>query len=447
MEQSLFENFDNYTSNSSQEEVKEELISFVPLAARIRPRNFSEYFGQEHLLAKGKLLRKAIDSDSFHSIILYGPPGSGKTTLAELIASITGSVFVRLSGVLSTVSDLRKEIFAASSRLHNSRKKTIIFIDEIHRFNRAQQDVLLPDIEKGTIRFIGATTQNPFFFIVSPLLSRSLIFKLEALDKESISKIILHAISDDRAFPGKSIKISEEALNFLAENCEGDARRALNALEIAVLTSSKDSPEIFISKDDAVSSLQEKALDYGDDGHYDTISAFIKSMRGSDPDSAIYWLAKMLYAGEDIMFIARRIVIFASEDIGNADPKALEIAVAAMKAVEMIGMPEARIILAQAVTYCASAPKSNASYIAIDEAMNDIKENRIQAVPLHLKDSHYKGAEKLGHGKDYKYPHDFNGAFVEQDYMPLKKIYYRPKDSGFEIKIKEKLSKLRDGNK
>lgn len=445
MEQGLFDNnFFDTKCNNSDEGRTGETSCRQPLAARVRPHNFSQYIGQEHLLAEDKLLRKAIESDSFHSIIFYGPPGCGKTSLAELIAEISGSAFIRMSGVLSTVSDLRKEIRSSENRMSNSRRGTIIFIDEIHRFNRAQQDVLLPHIEKGTIRFIGATTQNPFFFIVSPLLSRSLIFKLEPLSKKDIAKIILAAASDERGFPGLKIEIEEKALDFLAESSEGDARRALNALEIAVLTARKNEDKVFISFEDAQSSMQEKAVDYGDDGHYDTASAFIKSMRGSDPDSAIYWLAKMLYAGEDIMFIARRIVIFASEDIGNADPRALQIALSAMQAVEMIGMPEARIILAQAVTYCASAPKSNASYLAIDEAMKDIRDNRIQPVPLHLRDSHYKGAEKLGHGDGYKYPHDFKDVFVQQDYMPIKKIYYKPKDSGLEIKIKEKLSKLRD---
>jgi putative ATPase len=403
---------------------------------------FSQFIGQNHVISDGNLLRRAIESDSFHSIILSGPPGCGKTSLAELIATVTKSVFIRLSGVLSSVSDLRKEIMAAEIR-HRNGRRTIIFIDEIHRFNRAQQDVLLPDIEKGTIRFIGATTQNPFFYVIGPLLSRSLLFKLEPLSLEDISRIIKNAISNERAFPGLSIKISDDALDFIAKNCEGDARRALNALEIAVLTSGKKENNVNIVKADAISSMQEKAVEYGDDGHYDTASAFIKSMRGSDPDSAIYWLAKMLHAGEDIMFIARRIVIFASEDIGNADPRALQVAVAAMKAIEMIGMPEARIILSHAVTYCASAPKSNASYLAIDAALKDIQENRAQVVPQHLRDSHYQGATKFGHGKDYKYPHDFDGAFVEQDYMRVKTKYYAPTDRGYEAKIKAQLASLR----
>ncbi|HPN83921.1 MAG TPA: replication-associated recombination protein A [Victivallales bacterium] len=438
MDQNLFENLEGHTVDAFSAEGADCGSSTslpIPLAARLRPMSFSQFFGQKHIIAEDKLLRRAIESDSFHSIILSGPPGSGKTSLAELIATVTGSVFVRLSGVISSVSDLRKEIAAADLRRRNGRR-TIIFIDEIHRFNRAQQDVLLPDIEKGTIRFIGATTQNPFFYVVGPLLSRSLLFKLEALSKEDISEIISSALSDERAFPRLRIEISDDAVEFIATNCEGDARRALNALEIAVMTGKKAGETVTISKADAESSMQEKAIEYGDDGHYDTASAFIKSMRGSDPDSAVYWLAKMLHAGEDIMFIARRIVIFASEDIGNADPRALEIAVSAMKAVEMIGMPEARIILSQAVTYCASSPKSNASYVAIDAAMSDIKEGRVQPVPTHLRDSHYKGAAKLGHGEGYKYPHDFKGASVDQDYMCVKKIYYNPSERGHEAKIK-----------
>lgn len=413
-----------------------------PLAARLRPSGFSQFFGQSHVIGDGKLLRKAIESDSFHSIILSGPPGCGKTSLAELVAGVTGSAFIRLSGVLSTVADLRKEIAAAANRLRNGRR-TIVFIDEIHRFNRAQQDVLLPDIEKGTIRFIGATTQNPFFYVVGPLLSRSLLFRLEPLSEGDVSGIIRNALSDPRSFPGTDVEISDDAVQFIAENCEGDARRALNALEIAVLAGTRDGSCVRISKADAESSMQEKAVEYGDDGHYDTASAFIKSMRGSDPDSAVYWLAKMLHAGEDIRFIARRIVIFASEDVGNADPRALQLAVSAMKAVEMIGMPEARIILSQAVTYCASAPKSNASYLAVDAAMKDVRENRVQPVPLHLRDSHYKGAAQLGHGEGYKYPHDHEGGHVEQDYMCVRKVYYEPKDIGLETKIREKLSRIR----
>jgi putative ATPase len=413
----------------------------MPLAARMRPRSFNTFAGQSHIIGEGKLLRKSIESDSFYSIIFCGPPGTGKTSLAELIAGVTDSAFIRLSGALSTVAELRREIASAAIRKKNG-KNTIIFIDELHRFNRAQQDVLLSDIERGTIRFIGATTQNPFFYVNPPLLSRSLLFKLEPLSADDVRSIIGAALSGKDTFPGLEVKISDDALNFIATGCEGDARRALNALEIAALTAKRDKNVVEISKADAESSMQEKAVEYGDDGHYDTASAFIKSMRGSDPDAAVYWLAKMLQAGEDIMFIARRIAIFAAEDVGNADPRALQIAVAAMQAIEMIGMPEARIILSQAVTYCATAPKSNASYMAIESALKDIRENRVQPVPVHLRDSHYKGAAKLGHGAGYKYPHDYQGSRVEQDYMGVPKKYYEPSESGYEIRIKERMEAL-----
>lgn len=437
MENSLF---DIQSEAESCAKDVETLLSKMPLAARLRPTNFSEYIGQEHILSPGKLLRRAIDSDSFTSIILFGPPGTGKTSLAELIAGVTNSVFVRLSGVISNVPELRKEIQNAIYRRANSGKKTIVFIDEIHRFNRAQQDVLLPFIENGSIRFIGATTQNPYFYVVGPLISRSLVFRLEALSKNEIKRILSNAINSEKGFPGKSIILDEEASEFLAEICEGDARRALNALEIAALTTVPDSNGcIRIDISAARESVQSKAVSYGDDGHYDTASALIKSMRGSDPDAALYWLAKMLEAGEDISFIARRIVIFASEDIGNADPRAITLAVNAMQAVEMIGMPEARIILAQAVTYCATAPKSNASYAGIEAALDDIRNERVQPVPLHIRDSHYNGAKKLGHGEGYKYPHNEVGHFCVQDYMSVPKKYYHPAEIGYEAKIKERI--------
>ena len=373
-----------------------------PLAARLRPLSFDEYTGQKHILAEGKLLRRAIDSDSFTSIILSGPPGVGKTSLAELIARLSNAAFIRLSGVASSVADIRNEISASVHRKTNVGRNTILFIDEIHRFNRAQQDVLLPDIENGNIRFVGATTQNPFFYVNGPLLSRSLVFKLESLSKEDIASLVQRAITDKRGFP--------------------DKKGAIN-----------------ISAEIAHESIQEKPVDYGDDGHYDTASAFIKSMRGSDPDAAVYWLAKMLHAGEDIRFIARRIVIFASEDVGNADPRAISLAVNAMQAVEMIGMPEARIILAQAVTYCATAPKSNASYLAVSAALDDVKNERVQAVPKHLRDSHYKGAKTMGHGEGYVYPHDAKGHFAVQDYLGVSRKYYSPGEAGYESKIKERI--------
>ncbi len=411
-----------------------------PLAARLRPMNFDEYVGQKHILAEGKLLRRAIDSDSFTSIILSGPPGVGKTSIAELIAKMTNAAFIRLSGVASSVGDIRNEIATAVVRRKSSGRKTILFIDEIHRFNRAQQDVLLPDIENGNIRFIGATTQNPFFYVNGPLLSRSLVFKLEALSEDDIACLIAKAVTDIRGFSDKKIKLEPDALTFLAKSCEGDARRALNAIEIAVLTTRPDKKGFtVISKEVAHESIQEKPVEYGDDGHYDTASAFIKSMRGSDADAAVYWLAKMLHAGEDIRFIARRIVIFASEDVGNADPRAITVALNAMQAVEMIGMPEARIILAQAVTYCATAPKSNASYKAVDAALDDVRNERVQAVPKHLRDSHYKGSKTMGHGEGYVYPHDEDGHFAVQEYMGVAKRYYTPSETGYESKIRERI--------
>ena len=416
-------------------------FSGAPLPARMRPRTFDEYIGQRHLLEEGKLLKRAIDADRFASIILYGPPGTGKTTLSELIANVTDSAFVRLSGVSSNVGDIRKEIEYAVQRRNFANRRTILFIDEIHRFNKAQQDVLLPDIENGNIRFIGATTHNPNFYVIGPLLSRSLVFKLESLTDEDITVLIKRALKDERGFGEGEfpIEITDEACKFLAQSSEGDARKALNALEIAATTTAPENGVITITLEVAEDSIQQKSLQYGDDGHYDTASAFIKSMRGSDPDAALYWLAKMLHAGEDIRFIARRIVIFASEDIGNADPRAITVAVNAMQAVEMIGMPEARIILGQAVTYCATAPKSNASYAGIDAALADIREERVQPVPKHLRDSHYKGAASMGHGEGYIYPHSENEGFAVQDYLGVPKTYYKPANTGYETRIKERI--------
>ncbi|OGV49968.1 MAG: AAA family ATPase [Lentisphaerae bacterium GWF2_44_16] len=411
-----------------------------PLAARMRPRSIDEFVGQKHILENGKLLRRAIDSDRFTSIILSGPPGTGKTSLSELIAQSTRSAFVRLSGVISTVADIRKEILKAVQRKKINGQKTVVFIDEIHRFNKAQQDVLLPDVENGNIRLIGATTHNPHFYVIGPLLSRSLLFQLEPLSEEDIKAIIRRAVTDKRGFGEQKVNFSEEALAFLASICEGDARKSLNAAEIAVMTTPPGENGIInIDLAAAEASIQKKAIVYGDDGHYDTASAFIKSMRGSDPDAAVYWLAKMLHAGEDIRFIARRITIFASEDIGNADPRALTLAVSAMQAIEMIGMPEARIILSHAVTYCATAPKSNSSCVAIDAALSDIKSGRVVPVPKHLRDSHYSGAKQMGYGKDYKYPHNYEGNFTVQDYLGVGKKYYEPSENGYESKIKERI--------
>lgn len=412
----------------------------VPLPARLRPLTFEEYAGQKHLLAPGKLLRRAIDADRFSSIILSGPPGIGKTSLAELIAKMTDSAFIRLSGVISTVSDIRREIAAAVQRKSGTGRKTILFIDEIHRFNKAQQDVLLPDVESGNIRLVGATTHNPVFYVIGPLLSRSLVFQLEPLSQDDIKELIGKAISDERGFPGKKIEITPDAAEFLSSICEGDARKALNALEIAVLTThGKDDNYIYIDLAAAEASIQKKALNYGEDGHYDTASAFIKSMRGSDPDAAVYWLAKMLAAGEDIRFIARRIVIFASEDVGNADPRALEVAVNAMNACDMIGMPEARIILSQAVTYCATAPKSNAAYMAINSALGDVENERVVPVPRALRDPHSAVGAFTPKEGSYKYPHDFKDNFVKQDYLGVDKKYYLPSTHGHEAKIRERM--------
>ncbi|MEI6055620.1 MAG: replication-associated recombination protein A [Lentisphaerota bacterium] len=416
-----------------------EMPRHAPLAARLRPESLNEFFGQEHLISHGKLLRKAIESDTFSSIILYGPPGVGKTSLAEIIAKTTDSAFVRLSGVSSKKSDLRSEIASAITRKDLVNKKTIVFIDELHRFNRAQQDSLLPDIENGNIRFIGATTQNPYFFIVSPLLSRSLVFQLKPLPKQEIKKLIERAISTSDAFNSNAVKIEQDAMSFLCEICEGDARRALNTLELAVAVSPKVNSLATVTLQIVQEAVQKKSVNYGKDEHYDTISAFIKSMRGSDPDAAIYWLAKMLNAGEDIMFIARRITIFASEDIGNADPRAIQVATSIMQAVEMIGMPEARILLAQAVTYCATAPKSNASYLAIDQAIEDVENNRTEVVPIYLR-SKYCPSTGEAKGENYMYPHDHENKIVEQSYIGVKKNFYKPNDIGFESKIKERIN-------
>ncbi|MGB9821813.1 replication-associated recombination protein A [Thermodesulfovibrio sp.] len=405
-----------------------ESIKKQPLAYRMTPRNLDEYVGQHHILSEGKLLRRAIDSDRIASLILYGPPGTGKTALARIIANKTKAHFQWLNATTLNIEEIRKQIFAAKQRLSKG-EKTILFIDEIHRLSRISQDALLPDIEEGNIILIGATTENPFFYLNSALVSRSHVFELKPLTEQEIITILKRALSDkERGFGELKIEITPEALLHLAKSSEGDARKALSALEIAVLTTQPDSAGIIrIDTKIAEESIQKKHIVYdkAGDEHYDTASAFIKSMRGSDPDAAVYWLAKMIYAGEDPRFIARRIVIAASEDVGLADPMALVVATSAAQAVEFVGMPEARIILAQAAIYVALAPKSNACYRAIEEALNDIEADRSFQVPEHLKDSHYKGAKRLGHGKGYKYPHDY-GGYVEQDYLPEKKKYYKP---------------------
>ena len=421
-------------------ETEAENGSGMPLAARLRPRSLDEYVGQRHLLEPGRLLRRAIDADRFSSIILSGPPGTGKTSLAEVIARMTDSEFIRLSGVTSSVADVRREIAAAVKRRRSSGRRTILFIDESHRFSRSQQDSLLPDVENGNVRLIGATTHNPHFYVVGALLSRSLVFRLEPLSQEEIRTLLNRATGDERSFPGRKVELEPQAADFLATACEGDARRALNALEVAALTTDPDDAGVTrVTLAEAEASIQQKMIVYGDDGHYDTASAFIKSMRGSDPDAAVYYLAKMLHAGEDIRFIARRLTIFAAEDVGNADPRALELCTAAMQAVEMIGLPEAKLILAQATTYCATAPKSNASYAALEAAATDVEQERVQPIPVRLRDAHYAGAKAEGIGKDYLYPHDYPGGFVPQEYLSVDKRYYEPKEIGYEARIRERV--------
>lgn len=399
-----------------------------PLSYRMCPRTLEEYTGQGHILGEGKLLRRTIESDKITSLILYGPPGTGKTALARIIAAKTNAHFEWLNAATSGLEELRKVIQAARTR-KTGNLRTILFLDEIHRFNKLQQDALLPDVEEGNIILVAATVENPFFYVNSALLSRSHVFELKPLTEDNILKILAKALQDrERGFGSLKIKAEDNALAHIARMSDGDARKALSALEIAVLTTAPDKGGfVNITVPVAEESIQKKIVVYDKKGdqHYDTISAFIKSMRGSDADAVIYYLAKMLYAGEDPRFIARRIVICASEDVGNADPMALVIATTTLRAVEFIGMPEARIPLAQAALYIANAPKSNASYRAIEAALDDVKNEQTLEVPDHLKDAHYPGAKQLGHGKDYKYPHDF-GGYVEQDYLPKKKKYYEP---------------------
>jgi len=417
-----------------------------PLAARMRPRSLAEFAGQTHILGPGQLLRRAIEADRIQSLIFYGPPGTGKTSLAQIIARHTKSKFERLSGAESNVADMRRVLSAAANRLENTGQPTILFIDEIHRFNKAQQDVLLPDVESGVVRLIGATTHNPFFFVNSPLVSRSQIFELRPLSEDELFSLLQRALDDtERGLGRLKIRADENALRHLAKISDGDARKALNALEIAALTTAPDKKGVVhIDLAAAEQSIQKKAVVYDDeDAHYDTISAFIKSMRGSDPDAALYWLAKMIHAGEDPRFIARRIVICAAEDVGLADPMALVLANAALQVSEFVGWPEARIPLAEATVYVATANKSNSAYLAIDAALEDVKSGRTLPVPEHLRDTHYQGAERLGHGKGYEYAHDHPGHFVAQDYLGADKIYYEPTEQGVEKKIKERVEKWR----
>lgn len=422
----------------------------APLAARMRPQTLEEIAGQDQILGPGKLLRRAIESDRLGSLILYGPPGCGKTSLAEVIAQVTRRHFEKTSGVLANVAVLRDLLQAADQRRRRGGEdsETILFVDEIHHFNKSQQDILLPYVEDGIIILICATVYNPFFFVNSPLTSRSQIFELLPLGEEAIITLLKRALTDERGLKGLPLDVAAEALAHLARFCEGDARRALNALEIAALTTPPNAKgRIAITRAEAEDSIQKKAVVYDrdDDGHYDTISAFIKSVRGSDPNAAVYWLAKMIYAGEDPRFIARRLIILASEDIGNADPRALLLAVSGLHAVEFVGLPEARIILSHVTTYLACAPKSNAAYLAIDQALADVKEGRVLPVPKALRGAGYKGAQRLGH-TGYKYAHDYPGHFVDQPYIPTSASYYQPTSQGYEQTLKlrlEQWAKLR----
>ena len=423
------------------------LSSAEPLSVRMQPRTLEEFVGQEHFLGPGKLLRRMIQADRLSSVIFYGPPGTGKTALASVIANVTSADFYRVNAATIGVKEIRSILQTARQLLTANGKRTVLFIDELHRFNRAQQDILLDDVENGIVILIGATTQNPFFAINSPLISRSAIFQFEPLAPEHIITLIRRALTDqDRGLGKYQVQITDEALSHLATVSDGDARRALTSLEIGVLSQSPQANQkVVFDLDVAVESVQRKALDYDRDGdqHYDVISAFIKSMRGSDPDAAIYWLARMIDSGEDLRFIARRMVIFAAEDVGNADPHALVLATAAFHAADFVGFPEAQLPLAQAVIYLATAEKSNASAMAIWTAVEDVKNNRTVPVPRHLRDSHYQGAKKLGHGLDYKYPHDYPDADIDQTYLGIDKTYYSPTDHGHEALITKFLKRHR----
>src|SRR3990167_2230346 len=424
---------------------KEILLKEAPLSVRMRPRSLEEYVGQEHIVGAGKLLTRAVESDRLGSLILYGPPGTGKTTLAHCISRKTDAQVERINAVSANVDDLRRVIAASQNRFAATGRKTILFIDEIHRFNKAQQDVLMPDLEQGQLILIGATVFNPFFALTGPLLSRSMVFELNPLPPAEIIRILNRAIEDkERGLGHLRVSADPDALAFLAQTCDGDARRALNALEIGCRTTAPDAGgDIHFSIEVAQESIQKKQVVYDRDGdaHYDTASAFIKSMRGSDPDAVLYWMAKMIYAGEDPRFIARRICICAAEDVGNADPQALVVANAALQISEFIGLPEARIPLAQAAVYVACAPKSNAAYLGIEKALSDVKEKRTQEVPADLKDASYAGAKRLRRGEDYKYVHDFKDHYVDQEYLPVDAQYYVPTDMGQERDIKQRLIK------
>jgi putative ATPase len=415
-----------------------------PLAARMRPVSLDEFTGQSHVLGEGKLLRRMLDADRIGSMIFYGPPGTGKTTLAELIARHTRRQFERLNATTSGVREVREVLQAAADRLAADGTRTVVFIDELHRFSRSQQDILLPDVESGTISLIGATTANPFFALVAPLISRSQVFEFRELDASDLRQLLQRALQDrERGLAKHAVHVDDDALEQIISLSDGDARRALTALEIAVLSVAATTRVVDVAV--AAESLQRRVIrfDPAGDDHYDLASALIKSLRGSDPDASLYWLARMLESGEDPRFIARRLVIAASEDIGNADPRALLIATAAFQATETIGLPECRINLAQAVTYLACAPKSNASYTAIDAALDDVRHRTLVPVPVHLRDSHHPGAARLGHGAGYQYPHDAPGGWVAQDYLGVNREYYQPTDRGHEAEFRERLDELR----
>ena len=429
---------------------EQNMESESPLASRLRPTTLDEVVGQQHIVGKGKLLYRAIKADKLSSIIFYGPPGTGKTTLAKVIANTTSAEFKQINATSAGKKDMEEVVQQAKNNQGMYGKKTILFIDEIHRFNKGQQDYLLPFVEDGTIILIGATTENPYFEVNSALLSRSIIFELKKLDKEDIKILLLRAVNDvEKGMGSFKAEIDEDALEFLADVCNGDARAALTAIELGILTTDRsEDGKIHITIDVASECIQKRVISYDKtgDNHYDTISAFIKSMRGSDPDAAVYYLARMLYAGEDIKFIARRIMICASEDVGNADPMALVVATSASQAIERIGMPEAQIILSQAVTYVACAPKSNAAYEAIGAAMSAVRNNVTPPVPTHLQDAHYKGAEKLGHGLGYKYAHAYPNHYVEQQYLPDALVgtkFYEPTEMGYEKQIREHFKQIK----
>lgn len=421
-----------------------------PLASRMRPTTLDEVVGQKHIIGKDKLLYRAIKADKLGSVIFYGPPGTGKTTLAKVIANTTSARFEQINATVAGKKDMEEIVKNAKDSIGMYGQKTILFVDEIHRFNKSQQDYLLPFVEDGTITLIGATTENPYFEVNNALLSRSRIFELKPLEKQDIRELVMRAVYDTEKGMGTyGADITDEAADFLADVANGDARAALNAVELGILTTDKsDDGKIHITIDVAAECIQKRVVRYDHDGdnHYDTISAFIKSMRGSDPDAAVYYLARMLYAGEDVKFIARRIMICASEDVGNADPNALVVAVSAAQAVERIGMPESQIILSQAAAYVATAPKSNAAYMGIAKAMKTVADTRTMPVPAHLQDRHYKGAEKLGHGLGYKYAHDYPNHYVTQQYLPdgMEGMrFYEPSENGYEKKIREHMEFIR----